>query len=222
MRSFIYLLLASSILLMTISSCHHEANEYSLKGIDVSHYQRQIDWEAVESEVEFVFVKATEATNYQDSFFQRNWEAIGQLGIPKGAYHFFRPQVSAEAQAGNFIRTVNLESGDLPPVLDLETLDGVSPKALVPKVALWLELIEQHYEVKPILYASVKFYEDYLEADFPDHPIWIARYNRKAPPIEGWKFWQYSAYGTMEGIDGDVDLNVFYGNLKELEELLIP
>lgn len=217
-QSFLFLLL----ILIAFTSCHHEANEYQLKGIDVSHYQRQIDWSKVSKEVDFVFVKATEAHNYQDSFFQRNWQALGEREIPRGAYHFFRPQVSADAQAGNFIKTVNLETGDFPPVLDLETLDGVSPKSLVPKVALWLELIEQHYGVKPILYASVKFYQDYLQPHFPDHPIWIARYNRQAPPIAGWQFWQYSSQGQMKGVKGDVDQNVFFGNRKQLKKLGIP
>lgn len=208
--------------LTAFTSCHHEANEYQLKGIDVSHYQRQIDWSEVSKEVDFVFIKATEAHNYQDSFFQRNWQALKEYDIPRGAYHFFRPQVSAEEQATNFIKLVKLESGDFPPVLDLETLDGVSPKNLVPKVALWLKLVEQHYGVKPILYASVKFYQDYLQPHFPDYPIWIARYSRQAPLIEGWQFWQYSNRGRMNGVKGYVDQNVFFGSRKELEKLRIP
>ena len=175
-----------------------------------------------DSTLRFVFVKATEADDFQDSLFQYNWSALADSRLIRGAYHFFRPQISAELQANNFISMVTLSPGDLAPVLDIETLDNVAPQLVASAAAQWLSFVEVHYQIKPIVYSSMDFYEKYLKAELGDYPRWIARYNRLAPETEGWKFWQYSNRGMVDGIEGDVDLNVFNGNKSDLEQLCLP
>ena len=205
-------------------SCTHDADLYPIKGIDISHYQKTIDWEEVrkDSSLHFVFIKATEADDYRDSIFQQNWEALGQSHLKRGAYHFFRPQISAELQANNFISQVTLIPGDLAPVLDIETLDNVSAIEVVDQAAIWLSFIETHYQVKPIIYSSMDFYEKYLKTRLGHYPRWIARYHRFSPETKDWHFWQYSNRGYIKGIDGPVDLNVFSGDTNLLNEFLVP
>lgn len=203
-------------------SCSHDAERYTVKGIDVSHYQQRIDWEllAEEKEVDFVFIKATEGVNYKDSTFQRNWLGVGKIGLKRGAYHFFKPRMSVEWQIKNFTQQVQLQKGDLPPVLDVEDIKNVSMPVLIDKVGKWLMFIEEHYQVRPILYASLDLYQHHLRDAFPDYPVWIARYNRVEPPTNlQWMFWQYSDRARVKGIPEKVDRNVFIGTIKELNAL---
>ncbi|BDS14918.1 glycoside hydrolase family 25 protein [Aureispira anguillae] len=205
-------------------ACQHEADSYAIRGIDVSHYQQKINWQAVKKErdLHFVFIKATESVNYQDSMFQRNWKAAKEIGLKRGAYHFFRPNVSVEWQIKNFIQQVNLQKGDLPPVLDVEDIKNISMPKLIDRVGKWLMFIEEHYTIRPIIYASLDLYQKHLQAAFPNHIVWIARYNRTAPPADlQWKFWQYSDQTQINGIQGWVDQNVFVGTLDELNALCL-
>lgn len=196
---------------------------YEVHGIDVSHYQSQIDWRAVAAQdVHFAFVKASEGMTLTDSLFCNNWAAIKAAGLRRGAYHFFRPTTPVYEQLINFQTAVRIEEGDLPPVLDVEVLDGVSKVKLVSSVLTWLYLAEIHYGAKPILYTNLKFYNEYLAGHFDEYPLWIARYSRIEPsPACGrdWQFWQYGNSGQLEGIEGPVDFNVFHGSMSALDSL---
>ncbi len=107
---------------------------YAIHGIDVSKYQDVIDWESVKEmnvegvQLQFAFIKATEGNNNEDRYFKRNWRKAKDAGITRGAYHFFIATKSGKTQAENFIKTVDLQPGDLPPVLDVEQSYGVPNK----------------------------------------------------------------------------------------------
>ncbi len=203
--------------------------EFSIHGIDVSKYQDRINWEAVrDMEVEdvrigFVFIKATEGLGNMDPFFRRNWEKAGSVGLPRGAYHFFLAPKSGAEQAENFIRRVDLRPGDLPPVLDVEQTYGVGPEKLRTEVRAFLQRLEAHYGIKPIIYTNVDFYNRYLKDLFDDYPLWVAHYLRKDRPriARTWAFWQYSESGSVNGIRARVDFNVFNGDSTDFENLLI-
>lgn len=203
---------------------------YSIHGIDISKYQKTIGWRLVkEMEVDdiklsFVFMKATEGLSSVDKQFGRNWALAEKNGITRGAYHFFIPGKSGKTQAENFIKTVRLKSGDLPPVLDVEQTYGVKKDQLQKQVAEWIEIVEKKYGVKPIIYTNVSFYESLLAGKFESYPLWVAHYLQKERPRinRQWHFWQHSETGRVNGIDAFVDFNVFNGNSIEFENLLIP
>lgn len=202
---------------------------YDVHGIDVSHYQGTIDWDMVKENsdsafpIEFVFMKATEGGDLADENFVYNFERAGKCGFIRGAYHFFSPKTDPVKQADYFINMVNLQSGDLPPVLDVETIGKSTPQKLRDNVLVWLRRVESHYGVKPIIYASYKFKERYLnDSVFNSYPYWIAHYYVDSVRYEGkWQFWQHSDIGTVPGIDNDVDLNVFNGTIDELRKLTL-
>lgn len=105
-----------------------------IKGIDVAHWEPEIDWARVRAqEIRFAFVKATQAADFVDDRFPSHWTGAKQAGILRGAYHFIDPRVDGRLQAQHFLRTVRLEPGDLPPVLDLEDLPVTA--TVVPKAA---------------------------------------------------------------------------------------
>lgn len=202
---------------------------YALHGVDVSKHQGKIYWPAVKKmsvadiRIGFAFIKATEGLGNVDRQFRRNWARARENGVTRGAYHFFLPTKSGKAQAENFIHTVQLEPGDLPPVLDIEQLYGVKPDVMRKEVLAWLQQVEQAYHVKPILYSYVDFYEQYLGKDFDDYPLWIAHYVQEEKPRikRDWIFWQHNEEGNVDGIVTKVDFNVFNGDSTAFRELLM-
>lgn len=204
-------------------------NGYPVHGIDISHYQGNIVWEELAlnrsgySPLHFIFMKATEGGDLDDKTFGDNFELARKHGFIRGAYHFFIPRTDAIKQAEFFIRMVKLIPGDLPPVLDVEVTGNKNKQELQKSVKLWLQHIEKHYGVKPIIYASYKFKLDYLnDSVLNTYPYWIAHYYVDSVKYQGkWDFWQHSDRGKVSGIKENVDLNVFNGTLEELKKLVI-
>ena len=201
---------------------------YKVHGIDISHYQGDIDWKMLEQTrqgrfpVRFIFMKATEGGDFADDKFVANFDSARVHGFIRGAYHFYNPKTDAGKQADFFINSVKLEPGDLPPVLDIEK-KGRDVKKLQEDLKIWLRKVERHYGVKPIIYASYKFKTKYLnDSVFDSYPYWIAHYYVDSVKYRGeWKFWQHTDVGTLPGIDEKVDLNIFNGSFSELQELLL-
>lgn len=205
-------------------------SNYEIHGIDVSRYQQEIYWKRIKAmevsgiKIGFAFIKATEGIGNVDKKFGQNWKNAKAAGVPVGAYHFFLATKSGRLQAENFIKRVKLESGDLPPVLDIEQLYGVSPEKMRAEIKIWLDIVEQHYGVKPILYTYVNFYDRYLGEDFDEYPLWVAHYLQQERPriARNWQFWQYSESGRVDGIKPLVDFNVFRGDSSDFKKLLLP
>lgn len=201
---------------------------FEVHGFDISHHQGDIDWDILQQTqhtpfpIRFVFMKASEGGDFSDTTFIRNFDLARKHGFIRGAYHFYNPQTDAIRQADFFIRSVKLEQGDLPPVLDIERV-GSDERGLRKNLKIWLDRIEKHYHVKPILYASYKFKKRYLsDSTFNAYPYWIAHYYADSVQYQGeWKFWQHTDVGQLPGIKEKVDLNVFNGSMEELKRLTL-
>jgi lysozyme len=202
---------------------------YTLHGIDVSRHQGTISWRAVRDmqvkdiKFDFAFMKATEGVTMVDPYFKRNWKNCRQMHLPCGAYHYYLANRSGADQAKNFIKTVQLKPGDLPPVVDVEHLRGTKPELMRAQLKIYLDMIEAHYHVKPIIYSYVDFYERYLGKDFDEYPLWIAHYLQKERPRikRNWVFWQFNEGGRVNGILHNTDFNVFNGDSADFRGLLI-
>ena len=131
---------------------------YDIHGIDVSHHQGSIDWRKLSERrvekypIEFVFVKATEGTDHLDTAFEFNFEEARNHSFIRGAYHFFSSRTEPDLQAQNFIETVRLMPGDLPPVLHVNEAKHSARNELQRRQKVWLDIVENHYGVKPIMY----------------------------------------------------------------------
>lgn len=202
---------------------------YSIHGIDVSKYQSIVAWEEVKSmkvkeiQLGFAFIKATEGIANTDPNFKRNWKKSKDNEIIRGAYHFFIGSKDGRMQAENFIDKVELEPGDMPPVVDVEQLNGNSVTEFKKEIKEWLDIVENHYGVKPIIYTNVDFYKRNLGPEFDNYPLWVAHYYQLKEPRIGrsWSFWQHSDEGRVNGIVYKVDFNVFNGDSTEFRALLI-
>lgn len=201
-----------------------EKNESKAIGIDVSEYQDEIDWDAVRTldndyELSFVFVRATVGNNRLDKRFRKNWQGAKENNIIRGAYHYYRPNENSIEQAELFIKTVRLQKGDLPPVLDIEKLpENQSVERLKIGLKRWLNKVEEHYKMKPIIYTGESYYDDFLKEEFSDYLFWIANYNFYREKLdEDWLFWQFTEKAAVSGINGNVDVNIFNGDLQQLQ-----
>jgi lysozyme len=205
---------------------------YTVHGIDVSKWQSNVNWENLHAlnieddtlQMTFAFIKATEGVFWEDPMFDDNWENAKRAKITRGAYHYFKPNLSATLQSKNFIGSVKLKAGDLPPVLDIEETGNKSKKELVKSLKTYLGEIETHYQCKPIIYSNISFIETYLAGDFKDYQFWIANYYKDklvASPQIKWMFWQYYDRGKISGCNECVDMNVFKGSRAEFNKILI-
>jgi lysozyme len=195
-----------------------------LKGVDVSHHQKKIEWDTVlaRQPLQFAFVKATEGSDFTDSLFCQNWQDLERLGVRRGAYHYFRASGCGYEQAQYFLQSVDMLPGDLAPVLDLESTDQMPPAVMVEEARAWLQTVEQQLGIKPIIYSNQHFYEHYLAGVFDNYPLWIARYSDEQPNLcngRQWDFWQYSNKGCVDGICQHVDLNIFPGTTAMFDRL---
>ena len=205
-------------------------NGYEIHGIDISHYQGNINWnELRHAEIEgcplrFIIIKSTEGSDKMDENFNDNFYNAREHGFIRGAYHFWSNKSTARQQAYYFLKQVHLEDGDLPPVLDIEYFpEDTSVEDFQRDVLTWLHIVEDKYHTKPIIYTYYKFKEAYLSAPvFDDYPYWIAHYYVDKVEYKGkWKFWQYTDVGSLPGIEGDVDFNIYNGSYYDLQQLTI-
>ncbi len=197
------------------------------EGIDVSHYQGQVDWTQVKAAgTFFAFAKATQGTSEVDPEFANNWAGIRAAGLVRGAYHFMDPKEDAATQAQHFLATVQLEPGDLPPVLDVEITEGMAVEGLDEAVRTWLEAVQAATGVQPIIYSDESFLGTELAKGFGAYPLWVAAYSPSPPPPPAgwtaWTFWQYSQSGKVSGVDGDVDRDRYQGTAAGFQHLLVP
>ncbi len=198
-----------------------------LEGIDVSHFQGTVDWaEVAKSGIDFAFAKASEGQHTRDKMFAHNWQAMKEAGLIRGAYEFFVVGEDPESEAQNFIGGVKLESGDLPPVIDVETMghSTLDNDAFIASLKRYLSIVESAYGVKPIIYTGPAFWAEHGDDSFGAYPLWIARYAQEPSVPQGWSswtFWQYSQSGQVPGVSGDVDLDRFQGDREALAALTL-
>lgn len=205
-----------------------EKSKGKVVGIDVSEYQGKIRWSYVDTiedkyPLRYVFVRATVGNDRVDAQFKQNWLGAKENKMIRGAYHYYRPNENSLEQAELFIKTVKLKKGDLPPVLDIEKLPKEqSIERLKIGLRRWLKTVELHYGVRPIIYTGEKYYDDFLKEEFSDYLFWIANYNFYREEIQDdWLFWQFTEKATVPGIDNKVDVNVYNGDLEQLQYITV-
>lgn len=208
-------------------------NRNRIKGIDISNkYKGNLKWSELKEFGDFVILRAVRAidtcktkgiekfASIPDKKFNKNWKSLKNNKIIRGAYHFFAPNVSAKTQFDIFKRTVKLEKGDLPPILDVENRN-----CDMNEVFKWLELAKTHFKVKPILYSEYFFYKLFLKNKNNSFPIWLY-INENFFMEPSFKnpncvLWQYKQDKLINDFQEKVDFNVFLGKNEDFKNLLI-
>ena len=207
------------------------ANLDKTYGFDVSHYQNKEDikWNSLSIgnktiPLEFVVMRATMGNRNADKHFDEFWVKAQKHHLIRGAYHFYRADEDPVIQANNFLANVKLESGDLPPILDIEKIPKrKTNKKLVEDLKVWCRIVEETYGEKPIIYTYYHYYKDFLKGEFDDYPLWLANYNDVPSPTpdDQWDFWQFTENGIVHGINTKVDLDIYNGSSWSLKRLTL-
>ncbi len=198
-------------------TCQH------IHGIDISHYQREVFWEALgeNSHIAYVYIKASEGGDRIDHMYEQNIQMARQHGIKVGSYHFYRPKADQEEQLANFLAQCRPEDQDLIPMIDVETTARMDTDEFCDSLFKFLELVELAYKQKPLIYTGANFYDKHLQEKLDRYLIMIAQYTDREPVLADERditMWQYTGKGHLEGINGYVDKSRFMGNhtLREL------
>jgi len=207
------------------------AHTMPIQGIDVSYWQGDIDWRKVrEAGIHFAYIKATEGGDHLDPKFRENWHAAKRAGIARGAYHFIYWCRLASEQADWFVRNVPRDPDALPPVLDLEwhthsktCPQKISRELALKKIKIILEAMEQHTGKRPIIYTDPMFHRDVLRGEFKSYQFWlrsVAAEPHEIYPDRAWAFWQFTTTGSVPGVKGEVDRNIFNGSRSDWDRVL--
>lgn len=201
----------------------------SVEGIDVSEFSLDIDWQQVKDNgIHFCYARVNDGTTHLDSYFQSYWSGMKKAGIMRGSYFFFRPSQDIYTQVRLFAQGMDFETGDLPPVVDVEANDewnDWSTTGSINRLVQCLMLVEIACGHKPIIYTSPFFWQDQMgdTSLFAQHnyDLWIANYDTNTPIVPGnWNVYTFHQYIGDEtgfpGIEGNVDRNRFNGALDRL------
>ena len=221
------LTLASLLFFGVIHLNNPDPQKYPVRGIDLSSYQGEVDWEVLSGQgIKFAFIKATEGSSFVDRMFKQNWSSAAETDLRIGAYHFFSFESSGERQAELFCNTVDAVDNMLPPVIDVEYYGNFRSEKDIDVAAIKRELrslinvLTDKYGMKPIIYADSATYKTIVRDDFADCDLWYRSVYFSVPSDISWKFWQYSNRHVLKGYSGEeryIDMNVFYGDVEAFE-----
>jgi len=202
------------------------AGRATVRGIDVSKWQGEIDWAAVRGGgVRFAYIRVSDGSTAPDPTFARNWEEARRAGVTRGAYQFFffRPEEDPEEQADLLLESAGaLRRGDLAPALDVEVADGVEPAEIVRRIERWVRRVRRATGIDPVVYTSALSWSTLTENSlrFSKLALWVAHHDVECPNTPGpwrrWTFHQRSAGAEVPGIAGPVDENAFLGSAAGL------
>lgn len=203
------------------------AKQYPVRGVDVSHYQGKIDFDALADQgMRFAFIKATEGSTHVDPMLKKNSAGIENSDMRAGFYHFFSFDSPGMTQAENFIANVPELEDMLPPVIDVEYYGDYfrnppDAERVKPELRAMVERLEQEYGVKPVIYCTMSAYRRYIKEDFSDCELWIRNVYWTPSTDREWTFWQFTDKAKLDGYEGDepcIDVNVFCGTEEEFEK----
>ncbi|MBR7017803.1 MAG: glycosyl hydrolase family 25 [Prevotella sp.] len=187
-----------------------------IHGIDLSHYQGKVFWETVgdNTKMQYVYLKATEGGDRIDDKYEQNIELAHRYGLKVGSYHFFRPKSELKKQLENFKTQCRPGDQDLIPMIDVESTGGLSTVQFCDSLMRFLEMVEEAYRQKPLIYTGRNFYNKHLQRKIDDYPLMVAMYANEPPVLaddRDYLIWQYTAKGRINGINTYVDKSRFMG-----------
>jgi lysozyme len=196
-----------------------------MEGVDVSHYNGTVNWKQVRASGRtFAYAKATEGTSFVDQTFSQNYAAIKAAGLVRGAFHTFHADIDPISQADHFMSTIGtLQSGDLAPALDVESLNGQSASSLQAGIGQWTARVKAATGRTPVVFIYPSLLSQVLGSGTSGYLLWISNWGVTCPSLPAgahqWAFWQYSDTGAVPGIPGAVALDRFNGTLAGLKSL---
>jgi GH25 family lysozyme M1 (1,4-beta-N-acetylmuramidase) len=197
----------------------------SVAGIDVSGWQGNVDWASYWNQGKrFVWVKATENTNYTNPYFAQQYNGSYNQGFIRGSYHFATPDTSSGAAQANYFSAHgggwSADGRTLPGALDMEynpygaTCYGLSKAQMTQWILDFSNTYKARWNKFPAIYTSTSWWSQCVSGDFSStNPLWVARYASTVGALPfNWGFytvWQYSST--------PIDQDTFNGAINQLQ-----
>lgn len=213
-----------------IMNYYENGEVISHKGIDVSKYQGKIDWEKVaEDDVEYAFIRLgirgyTEGVILEDETFEDNIRGARHNDIAVGVYFFTQAtsEEEAEEEAQYVLDMIEPYQVDYPVVIDVEAVTNanartrdVTKEERTRYCITFCEMI-RNAGYKPMIYGNLKTFMLMLDLEqLEDYDKWFAFYDEQFYFPYDFKVWQYTDTGKVDGIRGDVDLNISFEDLAK-------
>jgi len=206
-----------------IKQLHHYSLKKPIHGIDLSHYQTNVNWKTLsKTPIRFVYLKATDGITYTDPLFHKRAKDLQNYHFESGAYHFFEADDDPQKQAQHFLETISQYPFTLTPMVDVEVTDQQSPETLQKRLKIWLDAVEHATGCRPLIYSYGSFWESNIGSSFNTYPFWLADYQPTPHLPKGmtsWSIWQYTDKGHIDGISGSVDIDVLIKGEETLKAL---
>ena len=194
----------------------------SVNGIDVSKWQGSINWDKVKnSGIKFVMVRASYGKSQKDRYFDENVANAQKAGLDTGAYHYCMALSEEEAvkEADFFISIIKKYEFSYPVAVDMEdaSLTNLSKDKITDITLAFLARLKE-FNFYPMVYANKYWLTKYLDVKrLNDYSIWLAEYRDGAYTYSGKvDIWQKSSTGIVDGINGNVDMNISYTDFPKI------
>jgi GH25 family lysozyme M1 (1,4-beta-N-acetylmuramidase) len=208
-------------------------------GIDTSHWQGTVNWTSVAGSGRvFGWTKATESTDYTDPTYTTNVTNANNAGVHLQGYHFGRYDLDssttgAQAEAQHYLNVLgpNLKIGYMPPMLDVEHAESLTKAQLTTWVNAFCNYVLTNTGLQTVIYVGSSNSISNLDSSVTQWPLWVPYWNGQSPETGApggtglwptWQFWQYSDAGSVPGVSGGCDVDVFNGTLAELQTWYMP
>ncbi|MDL2206602.1 hypothetical protein LJC33_06820, partial [Eubacteriales bacterium OttesenSCG-928-N13] len=192
-------------------------------GVDVSHYQGNIDYEKLkQAGYDYVYIKAGEGNTFTDPLFEQNYRRAKAQDMHIGFYYFVTARTVSEgtSQGARFARMIEGLEYDCMPAMDFEQLSGLSHSLINQIGAAFLKALEEDSGQPAVIYSNWSDAENIFGHALSDYPLWIAEYSvskpRELSAWDEWVGWQHSSSEHVAGISGRVDTDYF------TRDILIP
>jgi GH25 family lysozyme M1 (1,4-beta-N-acetylmuramidase) len=210
---------------------------YSVQGIDVSHYDGEINWSELvkNNKLRFAYMKATEGARYVDPTFERNWQQSREAGLIRGAYHVFSFCKPAADQFALIEKHVPRDQSALPIAIDVQWIDGPAIRDEekcndIPTVRRSLrdlaQMLRVAYSKTPVIHGFTSTFKDVID-EFDENAIWLQDYKKTpgqtGPSLSGknpWTIWQFTSNAVLPGIHGHIDVNAFFGTEQQFQRFV--
>lgn len=196
-------------------------DQAAVRGVDVSHYQGDVDFaKLMGAGMDFAYIKASEGEKTPDDLYATHRKSAEAAGILFGSYHYYVTSEGPDRQSEHFLSVIGDISGQLPPVVDVETPPTGGVTDLAADIKTFVATVKDKTGCAPIIYSNKSVWDGYLKLDTDTYPLWLAEYASELSlpaSAKDWVFWQYSQTGSAPGVDGNVDTDVFNGYLQDLK-----
>lgn len=197
------LIVAMYIIIGSVLAIEPESDEI-YEGIDISSWQRDIDFEEVKNYgIEVVYIKASEGRTLIDPYFEQNYQNAKANGLKVGFYHYVTARSESDAilQAEFFSSLINDKEFDCKPAMDFESFGDLSIDEINAIGLTFMRKVEELTGRETVIYSNTNNARTRFEGEITEYPLWLAQWQVSMPSDNGkwdaWAGWQYTSRGIL-------------------------